>query len=146
MNGHSTTNGYVPAYGEPLSRKPSLEMTAEEGSEQQQQETGWWSSLNNSDSGPTPTTATFHSVDHFRASSDGFISLMDDPALAVAPSTSISNDQPQPSFEDEDEDLGFGNNANRRERRQEAAESGSSEKSATPVEDIKKTEEKKGQF
>lgn len=143
MNGHSTTNGYVPAYGEPLSRKPSLEMTAEEGSEQQQQETGWWSSLNNSDSGPTPTTATFHSVDHFRASSDGFISLMDDPALAVAPSTSISNGQPQPSFEDEDEDLGFGNNANRRERRQEAAESGSSEKSATPVEDIKKTEEKK---
>lgn len=146
MNGHSTTNGYAPAYGEPLSRKPSLEMTAEEGSEQQQQETGWWSSLNNSNSGPTPTTATFHSVDHFRASSDGFVSLMDDPALAAAPSTSMLNHQPQPSFEDEDEDLGFGNNANRRERRQEAAESGSSEKSATPVEDAKKTEEKKGQL
>jgi hypothetical protein len=145
MNGHPTTNGYAPAYGEPLSRKPSLEMTAEEGSEQQQQETGWWSSLNNADSGPTPTTATFHSVDHFRASSDGFISLMDDPALAAAPSTSMSNRQPQPSLEDEDEDedLGFGNNANRRGRRQEAAESGSGEKSATPVDDVKKTEEKK---
>ncbi|KAG1891037.1 Sec23-binding domain of Sec16-domain-containing protein [Suillus subluteus] len=145
MNGHPTTNGYAPAYGEPLSRKPSLEMTAEEGSEQQQQETGWWSSLNNSDSGPTPTTATFHSVDHFQAPSDGFISLMDDPALAAAPSTSMSNRQPQPSlgYEDEDEDLGFGNNANRRERRQEAVESGSSEKSVTPVEDVKKTEEKK---
>ncbi|KAG1782517.1 Sec23-binding domain of Sec16-domain-containing protein [Suillus placidus] len=144
MNGHSATNGYAPAYGtEPLSRKPSLEMTAEEGSEQQQQETGWWSSLNNSDSGPTPTTATFHSVDHFQASSDGLISLMDDPALAAAPSPSMSNRQPQPSFEDEDEDLGFGNNANRRERRQEATESGSSQKSVTPVEDVKKTEEKK---
>ncbi|KAG1875268.1 Sec23-binding domain of Sec16-domain-containing protein [Suillus tomentosus] len=141
MNGHSTTNGYAPAYGtEPLSRKPSLEMTAEEGSEQQQQETGWWSSLNNSDSGPTPTTATFHSVDHFQASSDGFISLMDDPALAVAPSPSMPTHQLQPSFEDEDEDLGFGNNANKRER---PAGSGSSEKSATPVEDVKKTEEKK---
>ncbi|KAG1753477.1 Sec23-binding domain of Sec16-domain-containing protein [Suillus lakei] len=145
VNGHSSTNGYAPAYGtEPLLRKPSLEMTAEEGSEQQQQEAGWWSSLNNSDSGPTPTTATFHSVDHFRGSSDGFISLMDDPALAAAPSPSMSNRQPQPSIEDdEDEDLGFGNNANKRERPQEAAESWSSEKSATPVEDVKKMEEKK---
>ncbi|KAG2368595.1 Sec23-binding domain of Sec16-domain-containing protein [Suillus spraguei] len=141
MNGHSTTNSYAPAYGAPLSRKPSLEMTAEEGSEQQQQETGWWSSLNNSDTGPTPTTATFHSVDHFQASSDGFISLMDDPALAAVPSTFTLNRHPQPSFEDGVEDLGFGNNANR--RRQEAAESESSEKSVTPVEDVKKTEEKK---
>lgn len=124
-----------------MSRKPSLEMTAEEGSEQQQQETGWWSSLNNSDTGPTPTTATFHSVDHFQASSDGFISLMDDPALAAVPSTFTLNRHPQPSFEDGVEDLGFGNNANR--RRQEAAESESSEKSVTPVEDVKKTEEKK---
>ncbi|KAG1808528.1 hypothetical protein EV424DRAFT_1269760, partial [Suillus variegatus] len=75
-----------------------------------------------------------------QASSDGFISLMDDPVLAVAPSPSMPTHQLQPSFEDEDEDLGFGNNANKRER---PAGSGSSEKSATPVEDVKKTEEKK---
>ncbi|KAG1756748.1 Sec23-binding domain of Sec16-domain-containing protein [Suillus paluster] len=142
MNGHSMTNGYVPAYTtEPLSRKPSLEITAEEGPEQQQ-EAGWWSSLNNSDSGPTPTTATFHPVDHFQASSDGFISLMDDPALAAVPSPSMSNHQSQPSFEDEEDDLGFGNNAFKRERPQEAAECGS-ETSTTPAADVKKTEETK---
>ncbi|KAG1813780.1 hypothetical protein EV424DRAFT_1564765 [Suillus variegatus] len=57
--------------------------------------------------------ATFHSVDHFQASSDGFISLMDDPALVMAPSPSMPTHQLQPSFEDEDEDLDFGNNANK---------------------------------
>ncbi|KAG2096119.1 uncharacterized protein F5147DRAFT_778483 [Suillus discolor] len=57
--------------------------------------------------------ATFHSVDHFQASSDGFISLMDDPALVMAPSPSMPTHQLQPSFEDGDEDLDFGNNANK---------------------------------
>jgi len=121
-------------------------MTAEEGPEQQQLETGWWSSLSNSDAGPTPTTATFHPVEHFQASSDGFISLMDDPALAAAPSPSMSSRQSQLSFQDEEDDLGFGNNAFKRARPQEAAESGSSERPTTPAEDVKKTEEKKGQL
>lgn len=128
MNGHSTMNGYVPAYPiEPISRKPSLEMTAEEGPEQQQQETGWWSSLSSSDAGPTPTTTTFHQVENFQASPDGFISLMDTPALAT-PTSSMSNHQPQPSFEDEEDDLGFGNHAFKPKRPQETAESGSNEK------------------
>jgi hypothetical protein len=145
MNGHS--NGYVPAYtSEAISRKPSLEMTAEEGPEQQQQETGWWSSLNNSDAGPTPTTATFQQVGNFQASPEGFISLMDEPALAVAPSSPMPNHQAQPTFEDDEDDLGFGNNAFKSKRPQEAAVSGSNEKPSAPTEGTKTTtEEKNGQ-
>ncbi|OAX44673.1 hypothetical protein K503DRAFT_705929 [Rhizopogon vinicolor AM-OR11-026] len=142
MNGHSPTNGYVPAYpSQPISRKPSLEMTAEEIPEQQQQETGWWSSLNDSDAGPTPTTATFHSVDNFQASPEGFISLMDAPALTATSSSSTSNHQA--TFEDEEDDLGFGNNAFNRKRPQETAEFVSNEKASTPTENTKTVEEKK---
>jgi hypothetical protein len=146
INGHSAMNGYVSAYpGGSTSRKPSLEMTTEEGPEQQQQETGWWSSLSGSDAGPTPTTTTFHQVENFQGSPEGFISLMDAPALDTAPSPSMSNHQAQPDFEDEEDDLGFGNHATKRKRPQETVESGSNEKPSTPAADMKTAEEKKGQ-
>ena len=139
-NGHSAMNGYVPAYpSEPISRKPSLEMTAEEVPEQQQE---WWSSRNNSDAGPTPTTTTFHQIENSQASPDGFISLMDPPASDVAPASSVLNHQSQPTVEDEEEDLGFGNNAFKRKHPQETAESGSSKKPSAPEEDTR--EERQG--
>ncbi|KAG0707731.1 hypothetical protein DFH29DRAFT_994755 [Suillus ampliporus] len=129
MNGHSMTNGYVPAYAtESLSRKPSLEITAEEGSlsnSSRRQDGGLRSTIRTL--APRRLRPIFTQFDHFQASSDGFISLMDDPAFE----------------DDDDDDLGFGNNAFKRERPHEAAESGSSEKSSSPVEDVKKTEEKK---
>ncbi|KAH0830581.1 Sec23-binding domain of Sec16-domain-containing protein [Lanmaoa asiatica] len=138
----SMANGYAATHGsEPSSRKTSLEMTAEEGSEAQNvsrherdqreegrrqpkivdgnQETqdsgGWWSSLSNTDSAPTPTAATFHHIENVGELGEGFISLMDDPALSVTPNTTASSHQKMEStFDDEVDDLGLGNSAYRR--------------------------------
>jgi len=60
----------------------------------------------------------------------------------VAPSSPMPNHQAQPTFEDDEDDLGFGNNAFKSKRPQEAAVSGSNEKSSAPTEDTKTMEEK----
>ncbi|KAG6376165.1 Sec23-binding domain of Sec16-domain-containing protein [Boletus reticuloceps] len=135
---HSTGYRYSP---EPSSRKTSLEMTVEEGSEIQKvsrderelhdedqrqpkdvdggQETrdsgSWWSSLNNTDSTPTPTIATFH-VENAREVGEGFISLMDDPALSVTPIVTTPSPQQVESGFDGDDDLGLGNTVHRKKQ------------------------------
>lgn len=134
-------NGYVATYGsEPSSRKMSLEMTAEEGSEthnilrdereqheddqrqlkivngsQETQVSGsWWNSLSNTDAVPTPTAARFHHVENVKELG-GFISLMDDPALPMTPSVTTSSHQKVESiFDNEGDDLGLGNSTHKR--------------------------------
>jgi len=163
-------NGYAATYGsEPSSRKTSLEMTAEEGSEAQSvlqdkrvqheenerqskivdanQETqdseGWWSSLNNTDSAPTPTVATFHRVESVRELGGGFISLMDDPALSATPNVTTSSRQEVESrFDDEADDLGLGNSVH--SRTQDVAEKMTEVNPPTePVQDTTKADEKR---
>lgn len=137
--GPSMANGYPATYAsEPSSRKTSLEMTAEEGSDAQnvlqderergedqrqpktvddeeatQDPDGWWNSLGNTDSAPTPTVATFHRVENVRELGEGFISLMDDPALSVTQNMTISSRQ-QVGSDFDDEVLGLGNNAHKK--------------------------------
>ncbi|KIJ69376.1 hypothetical protein HYDPIDRAFT_145368 [Hydnomerulius pinastri MD-312] len=158
-NGHAMGNGYAPAYGsEPLSRKTSLEITAEEGPEvqspaqdgqpqevEQHQQTGgsggWWDSLGSADSAPTPTAATFHPIDDVRGSTGGFISLMDDPALSVTPSPSAPpHARLDSGYEDDEDDLGLGNSSR---RKQEGAKAnGDSKPTAAPAQQAPKVEEK----
>ncbi|KAF8844945.1 hypothetical protein BDN67DRAFT_1007736 [Paxillus ammoniavirescens] len=160
-SGHGVANAYVPAYGsEPSSRKTSLEMTAEEGSEpqsaaqeepyhqqqegvennQQPQESGsWWNSL--ADSAPTPTPATFH---HVSGLGDGLISLMDDPALSVAsnPSVSSSRQRVERGSEDEEDDLGLGNSTHKRKQEEGAKLNTEDNTAAAPAQETAKPEEK----
>jgi COPII coat assembly protein SEC16 len=78
--------------------------------EDEGQEVSWWGG----DNGRTPTTANFmqFSADHAPvASSEGFISLMDNSNFAAhpQPSSSLRNVQHSSVEEEEEEDLGFGN-------------------------------------
>ena len=165
----SIVNGYAATYGsEPSSRKTSLEMTAEEGSEAQNvlrheqyqeederqpkvvgggQDSGsWWSSLSNTDTAPTPTTATFHHVESVRGLGEGFISLMDDPALSVTPDvTAPSRQKVESIFEDEAGDLGLGNSAHKRTQ-DEPAKTTEDRPPAAPVQDPIKDDEKRGKL
>ncbi|KAF8559595.1 hypothetical protein OG21DRAFT_1480351 [Imleria badia] len=169
-SGLSLANGYATAYGsEPSSRKTSLEMTAEEGSEiqnvlqdeqdqheedqrqpaivdgnQETQDSGsWWSSLSNTDSAPTPTVATFHRVESVRQLGEGFVSLMDDPPLSVTPNVTTSSLQQVESRFDEEVDLGFGNSWHKRAQDAPAKVTEDNPPSE-PVEDIAKADEKRG--
>ncbi|KAH7914707.1 Sec23-binding domain of Sec16-domain-containing protein [Hygrophoropsis aurantiaca] len=101
-----------------------------EGPNQDESESGgWWNSLNSADSAPTPTAANFHQVDNYSPSQDGFISLMDDPALSVTPSPPISQSR---QYEGDDmDDLGLGN-SNKHSRAQET-EVGSGETTSSPT-------------
>ncbi|KAF9246504.1 Sec23-binding domain of Sec16-domain-containing protein [Melanogaster broomeanus] len=165
-NGHGMTNGYVPAYGsEPSLRKASLEMTAEEGSEPQsaaqdephhhqhegvennqqpQEPGGWWKSLNGADSAPTPTAATFHHVKEVRELGDGFISLMDDPALSVASNRSVSSSshRVESGFEDEEDDLGLGNSTHKKRQEESAKSNGDHKPAPSPTQETAKPEGK----
>lgn len=166
-------NGYAATYGsESSSRKTSLEMTAEEGLETQnvyrderdqheedqrqpktvddnqetQDSSGWWSSLNNTDAAPTPTAAQFHHVENVRELGEGFISLMDDPALSVTSSATASSHQKAKStFDDEVDDLGLGNSAHRRTQ-DEPATTSEDNPPAAPVQDTTKGNEKRGKL
>lgn len=160
-------NGYAATYDEPSSRKTSLEITAEEGSEVQNvsrdeqgqrqpkivdgsQETqdsgGWWSSLSNTDSAPTPTATTFHHVESVRGLGEGFISLMDDPALSVMPNVTASSHQKvESTFDDEVDDLGIGNSAHRKTQ-DEPAKMMEDKPPTASVQDTTKGEEKRGKL
>jgi len=161
-------NGYAAAYGsEPSSRKTSLEKTVEEGFEaqnvlrderdqcqpktmdgnQETQDSGsWWSSFNSTDSAPTPTATTFHHVENLRESGEGFISLMDDPALSVTPNVTTSSRQEVESRLDEEaDDLGFGNSAHRRTR-DAPAQMTEDNPPNEPVQDNTKTDQKRGKL
>ncbi|KAG8217541.1 Sec23-binding domain of Sec16-domain-containing protein [Butyriboletus roseoflavus] len=163
--GPSMANGYAATYGsEPSSRKTSLEITAEEGSEVQNvlrneqdqrqpkimhgnQETqnsgGWWSSLGNTDSAPTPTATTFHHVEDVRESGEGFISLMDDSALSLMRNiTASSHQKVESTFDDEADDLGLGNSAHRGTQ-DEPAKMMEDKPPAAPVQDTTKGEEQR---
>lgn len=172
-SGLSMANGYAAAYGsEPSSRKPSLEMTAEEGSEtqnvlrderdqheedrrqptvvdgnQETQDSGsWWSSLSNTDTAPTPTVATFHRIESVRELGEGFISLMDDPSLSMTPNaTTSSPQQVESSFDEEADDLGLGNNA---QKRAQVAPAKLTEDNppSEPVQDTARSDEKRGKL
>ncbi|KAF9227903.1 hypothetical protein BS17DRAFT_764261 [Gyrodon lividus] len=166
MSGHTIASAYVPAYGsEPSSRKTSLEMTAEEGSEaqsavqdelhyqqqdgvggnQQPQESGsGWNSLGSADSAPTPTAATFH---HVRELGDGFISLMDDPTLSVVSNPSISSsshERVESGSEYEEDDLGLGNSVHKRKQEGGAKVNGDHKPAAAPTRETAKPEDKQG--
>ncbi|KAJ7046799.1 Sec23-binding domain of Sec16-domain-containing protein [Mycena alexandri] len=101
-----STNPYSPSMATP---KPHTETPREED-EAGGQEVSWWgsSSYGNDSANQTPVAATFMQVDSgVSASSDGFISLMDDASYSVAPVAQTKRDQ---QAEDADEDdLGFGN-------------------------------------
>lgn len=163
-------NGYVATYGsEPSSRKTSLEMTAEEGSEapnvlrderiqreedqrqpkivdgnqETQNSDGWWSSLSSTDSAPTPTVASFHRVENARELGEGFISLMDDPALSVTPNvTTSSRQEVENRFDDEADDLGLGNRRTQGVPEKMTEDNPPSE----PVQDTTKADEKRGKL
>lgn len=127
-------NGNATYGSEPSSRKMSLEMTVEEGSEAQnvlrdeqyqereskivddkQGSGGWWNSLSNTNFASTPTTAAFHHVENVRELGEGFISLMDDPVLSVTPNISApSRQKVEILSEDDADDFGLGNNAHKR--------------------------------
>lgn len=161
-------NGYTATYGsEPSSRKTSLEMTAEENSEvqnilrdeQYEEENerqsemvdgnrgsgGWWNSLGNTDSAPTPTTATFHHVENVRELGDGFISLMDHPALSMVPNaTALSLHRVESTFEDEGDDLGLGNSAHKGTQEEPARVPEEDKPPTAPVQDPTKDDAKRG--
>ncbi|EIW85171.1 hypothetical protein CONPUDRAFT_97967 [Coniophora puteana RWD-64-598 SS2] len=143
-------NGYASsqASGDSLSRKPSLEVmeeensgAAEETSQEPAQESGWWNSLGNADSANTPTANTFHQLDDAHESSNGFISLMDDPALSVTPSPPIPQNYVarRDNIVDDEDDLGLGNSSSKRSTPVQGAENGDK---PTPVEEPKKAEAK----
>jgi hypothetical protein len=161
-------NGYVATYSEPSSRKTSLEVTAEEGSEVQnvlrdervqqedqrqpkivngnqenQDSDGWWRSLSSTDSAPTPTIASFHRVENVSELGEGFISLMDDPALSVTPNvTTSSRQEVENGFDDEADDLGLGNR-----RTHEVSEKMTEDNPPTElIQDTTKADEKQGKL
>lgn len=162
-------NGYAAAYdSEPSSRKTSLEITAEEGSEAQyplanerqreeepqqpksgdsNQETrdsgGWWNSLGSAETASTPTAATFHPIESIREVGEGFISLMDDPALSMTPNMTASPRRTADSmFDDEADDLGLGNSAPRRKRDEPTKMA--EDRPPASVQDTTKGDEKRG--
>lgn len=169
-SGPLLANGYTATYGsEPSSRKTSLEMTAEEGSEAQnilwgegdrhedqrqrkiadsneeaQDLGGWWNSLSNTDSAPTPTGATFHRVEDAREFGEGFISLMDEHSMSLAPTTTSPRQQMESNF-DEGDDLGLGNNAHRKIQAPPAKLT-EDNPSTKPVEDTIEADEKRGKL
>ncbi|KAI9571534.1 Sec23-binding domain of Sec16-domain-containing protein [Boletus coccyginus] len=120
-SGPSMANGYAAAY----------EKTQDSGS--------WWSSLNSTDSAPTPTAATFHHVENVRELGEGFISLMDDPALNV---TTSSRQEVESRLDEEVDDLGFGNSARKRTR-DSPAQMTEDNPPSEPVQDNTKTDEKR---
>ena len=107
---------------------------------------GWWSSLSNTDSAPTPTVASFHRVENVKELGEGFISLMDDPALSATPNVTTSSRQELESrFDDEADDLGLGNSVHR--RIQDVPEKMTEANPPTePVQDTAKADEKRGKL
>ncbi|KAJ7452366.1 Sec23-binding domain of Sec16-domain-containing protein [Mycena galericulata] len=103
-------NPYSPSMNTP---KPPTESTQD--AEDTGQEVSWWgsSSYGNDSANQTPMAATFMHVDSgVSSSSDGFISLMDDAAYSVAPTTkraSAESNAVGDGDDDDDDDLGFGN-------------------------------------
>ncbi|KAG9318501.1 Sec23-binding domain of Sec16-domain-containing protein [Chiua virens] len=165
-------NRYAAAYySEPSSRKASLEMMAEPVSEereglQEQQEQheeepqqeltavvdsdpeggssgGWWNSLGaHTDSSSTPTATDFHHVENVKELGEGFISLMDDPALSVTPNVATPSPPKAESTFDEADDLGLGNNAHSRPIRDESVKNVEDKPSSVPVQDTATNEQK----
>ncbi|ESK97004.1 copii vesicle coat protein [Moniliophthora roreri MCA 2997] len=83
--------------------------------EDEGQEVSWWGG----DNGRTPTTATFVQLSGGHApvaSSDGFISLMDNNNFMVQPQASSSSSVRLSTADEEEEDLGFGNSKKPRSR------------------------------
>ncbi|KAG6814357.1 hypothetical protein H0H92_010943 [Tricholoma furcatifolium] len=155
-NASTTSFGQAPSFGQALSAQkasngysPSDDLVTPrpplvpDEDEPHVQETTWWGGTGYEE-GPataTPNVATFMQVDHSAipasASSDGFISLMDNSAYSIGLQTSSSrtSSQASPVVNDEDdEDLGFGNssNKNQREANREASSDGSVGATSSP--------------
>jgi COPII coat assembly protein SEC16 len=113
INGYSPSTTFQSSQDSKELLTPTPDSVNGEGSHQ---EVSWWgSSYATESSAATPTATAFLRVDEstFAASSDGFISLMDDSSLSVVANAPAKNDPPSRSEEDE-EDLGFGNSASKR--------------------------------
>ncbi|THU91134.1 hypothetical protein K435DRAFT_674707 [Dendrothele bispora CBS 962.96] len=111
-----------------MTPRPTLESTEEEG-----QEATWWGSS----SAATPTATSFvqlHSAPT-AASSDGFVSLMDD--TNFAPASKPQPAQRQNFVEDDEEDLGFGNS---KPRSKPASTEDTAQDDANPSNDPRSTE------
>lgn len=97
-------------------------------SESKQQSGGWWSSAYGDGAEPTPTAASFLSVDAASSTgeSSGFISLMDTVAsYTPSPSaTTISSSQRDLHADDFDDDLGLSNSANKKREEEQPTEGG----------------------
>ncbi|TFK42566.1 Sec23-binding domain of Sec16-domain-containing protein [Crucibulum laeve] len=122
-------NNYSPSE-DLMTPKPSNESNDEDDNAQ---EASWWgaTSYTDSSSTKTPTTATFMKVDEgVPASSDGFISLMDNHNFSVGPS-STRGETPHSTSQDDgdDDDLGLGNP---KKEKREAQQEGEKEKT-TPA-------------
>lgn len=113
-----------------------------DGNQETQDSGSWWSSLNSTDSAPTPTAATFHHVENVRELGEGFISLMDDPALNV---TTSSRQEVESRLDEDVDDLGFGNSARKRTR-DSPAQMTEDNPPSEPVQDNTKTDEKRGKL
>jgi COPII coat assembly protein SEC16 len=114
VNGYSSSSSFQSIRDSKELLTPTPDSVNGEGSNQ---EVSWWgsSSYGTESSAATPTAAAFLRVDEstVATSSDGFISLMDDSAIAVVANDPAKNDPLSHSEEDE-EDLGFGNSSSKR--------------------------------
>ncbi|PPQ93302.1 hypothetical protein CVT25_014431 [Psilocybe cyanescens] len=103
LNGQSRyDNSYSPQYNTTV---------ADEAETPVQGGASWWGA-NDEVSNTTPTAATFMSVDEtsVQASSEGFISLMDDHSFSVGPQhVKRQSSLPAPIDDEDDDDLGLGN-------------------------------------
>ncbi|KAF5380963.1 hypothetical protein D9615_003970 [Tricholomella constricta] len=128
-------NGYSPS-DDLVTPRPSL---ANDYDENAAQEATWWGGTGYAE-GPatqTPTASTFMHVDETAlpasASSDGFISLMDNASYSVGsqPSARTMSQASSQLDEEDEEDLGFGN-SKREKRELPTGENGHSKSSPSP--------------
>lgn len=104
----------------------------------------WWGAPDSE--APTPTAATFIHTDTSAPSANGFVSLMDDPALSITP---IATSKPPHAFgttssmsphnELDDDELGLGNGAKRRSNSIQNGDIGGS--NSTPIPEAKSNAE-----
>lgn len=108
---NALTTSFAQAHGggayQPLAGVSSSNI--EDDGDQEGQEVSWWGSTSNM---ATPTAPSFSQVNNGdpSASTEGFVSLMDDSKFGIATSTTTSyGPSSTASHEEDDDDLGFGN-------------------------------------
>jgi hypothetical protein len=139
LHGINTSTPYASGNGSPSKESPDL-ATAKpsEAGEDGYQEASWWGSSAYEDT-QTPTVTSFHRVEENAVgmSSDGFISLMDDPTYSATPSPPPPQSYAREDDEEDVEDLGFSNSRPKIKPQQESDDNKpepqpSVTKSATP--------------